>query len=159
MILAIDPGTTQSAYMVLDEKDYSRHEFAELPNDAMLARIAAAKEDYFVIEMVASYGMAVGATVFETVFWIGRFFETAVKPFTEERCNRIKRMDEKLALCFDSRAKDSNINVALKDRFGQPGTKKKPGPLFGVVNDIWAALAVAVTFADILNGEYKPKEI
>jgi hypothetical protein len=46
------------------------------------------------------------------------------------------------------RAKDANIRQALIDRFGAVGTKKMPGPLFGVSSHYWAALAVAVYAAE-----------
>jgi len=56
-------------------------------------------------------------------------------------------------LCNTSRANDSNIRQALIDRFGPGrekaiGTKKNPGPLYGIKKDLWSALAVAVTYAD-----------
>ncbi len=74
--------------------------------------------------MIASYGMAVGQTVFETCKWIGRFEELA---FSKQIITKfIYRKDEKVNLCHSMKAKDSNIRQALIDRFGEVGTKKKP---------------------------------
>jgi hypothetical protein len=111
--------------------------------------------------MVASYGMAVGKDVFETVYWIGRFCEAAERSLArqgerEAAHHRVYRLDVKLHLCKDSRAKDGNIRQALIDRFPatgggktpQIGVKSQPGPLFGIKSHLWAALGVAVTFAD-----------
>ena len=100
----------------------------------------------FVIEMVASYGMAVGETVFETVFWIGQFYAAAGQYRTRYR---IKRMEVKMNLCHNSRAKDANIRQALIDRFGIVGTKKAPGWFYGFKADMWAAYAVGVTYRDV----------
>ena len=101
-----------------------------------------------VIEKVEGFGMAVGAEVFETVFWSGRFAEAA-HPLP---VHRIGRKAVKLHLCGTHRAKDSNVRQALIDRYGGKdtaiGRKASPGPLYGVSGDVWAALAVAVTFAD-----------
>lgn len=146
MIFAIDPGNTVSAYAVLDA-DLRPMQFDIVDNAVLLDMLytyAGADTD-FVIEMVASYGMAVGETVFETVFWIGRFYEAA-QAFRSR--NRIKRMAVKLHLCHDSRARDSNIKQALIDRFGVVGTKKEPGWFYGVRRDIWQAIAVGVTFGN-----------
>jgi hypothetical protein len=48
------------------------------------------------------------------------------------------------------KAKDANIRQALIDIYGGNdkaiGNKKTPGPLYGIKGDLWAALAVAVTF-------------
>jgi len=45
--------------------------------------------------------------------------------------------------------------VILIDRFGKQGTKKHPGPLYGITKDIIAAFAVAVTWLDQRKGEGK----
>jgi hypothetical protein len=98
-----------------------------------------------VIEKVESYGMAVGAEVFDTVLWAGRFAEAAHRvPVV-----MLPRRAVKLALCGDSRAKDANIRQALLDRFGGSaaiGRKAAPGPLYGIARDVWSALAIAVTY-------------
>lgn len=150
-ILAIDPGTTRSAWVLRDQHGmYGRIE----PNEQVLERcrwfatvadtVPEAATDV-VIEKVESFGMAVGAEVFETVFWSGRFAEAA-RPLP---VHRIGRRDVKLHLCGQTRAKDPNVRQALVDRFGGPLATRKGGALYGVKGDIWAALAVAVTWADL----------
>ena len=56
-------------------------------------------------------------------------------------------------LCGSAKAKDSNIRQAIIDRYGGDpkrciGTKKAPGPLYGISADQWAALALALTAAE-----------
>lgn len=154
-ILAIDPGNILSAYVVVERETLRPVRSDKVSNEEMIDVICRKIEDkwqsgdrlYVVIEMVASYGMAVGKEVFETVFWIGRFYELANGANSR---NRIYRMDEKMHLCHNSRAKDSNIRQALIDRFGVVGTKKNPGWFYGFKSDIWAAYAVAVTYAETM---------
>ena len=104
------------------------------------------------IEMVASYGMAVGAEVFDTCVWIGRFHEAIFGG-----ADLIYRREVKLHHCGTSKAKDSNITQALADRFapGQPnhgkGTKADPGWFYGFAKDAWQAYALAVLVADRLH--------
>jgi hypothetical protein len=89
--------------------------------------------------------MAVGAEVFDTVLWAGRFAEAAHRVTVV----MLPRRAVKLALCGDSRAKDANIRQALIDRFGGSaaiGRKAAPGPLYGISRDVWSALAIAVTY-------------
>ena len=88
------------------------------------------------IEMVASYGMAVGKTVFDTCVWIGRF-EQAARYYGANSVNKsIPRVDEKMNLCHSMKANDSTIRQALVDRFAPDtpnkgkGNKKKPRILF-----------------------------
>lgn len=148
MILAIDPGPTQSAHVILSD-DLKPKYFGINDNESVLKTVRACSVtnniDFFAIEMVASYGMPVGKEVFETVFWIGRFWERA--NFADKKF--IYRLQEKTNLCHDSRAKDSNIRQALIDRFGPVGTKKNPGWFYGVSKDVWAAVAVGVTYHDL----------
>ena len=147
-ILAIDPGPTESAYVFYD--GVRPTEFAKLSNEEMLYRCGLNwdTEIVLVVEQVAAMGMSVGAEVFETVFWSGRFVQRWTGPW-----ERVKRHEVKMALCQNMRAKDANIRQALIDRFGPGkeraiGTKKAPGPLYGISGDRWSALAVAVTWLD-----------
>ena len=145
-ILAIDPGTTKSAWVMYQDSeivDFSISENIDLLR--MLDDGSLQDADKLYIEMVASYGMAVGKTVFETCVWIGRFIEG-----WHDNWEYIYRKDVKMHLCGQTKAKDSNIRQAIMDRYGSErsiaiGTKKSPGPLYGVSKDIWAALGVAIT--------------
>lgn len=154
MILAIDPGCSQSAYVLLSDGTPIRH--AKIPNTELLSfvRHGWPLDGPLAIEMVASYGMAVGKEVFETVLWIGKFAEA-----WEHRGGTVQliyRRDVKLFHCQTSRANDSNIRAALIDRYGGNreraiGVKRAPGPLFGIRADEWSALAVALTAEGVLQ--------
>jgi hypothetical protein len=158
-ILAIDPGNEESAWVLLGE-DLSPIKFAKESNKKAMESIAGIYlenvSDFtvydpltVVVEMIASYGMAVGKEVFETCVWIGRFMEQAET--YGYKAEKVYRKDAKLNLCGTSKAKDSNIRQALIDRFGPVGTKKNPGWFYGVSKDVWAAVAVGVTYADNLK--------
>jgi hypothetical protein len=134
-ILAIDPGTVQSAFVLWDSLQKSILEKGIVQNEAMLHRVMQKDYDIMACEMIASYGMPVGREVFETVLWIGRFVQA-----THDKHSLIYRKDVKMHLCNSTRAKDGNIRQALLDLLGKEATK-------GVHKDIWAALGVAVTFS------------
>lgn len=153
-LLAIDPGPTQSAWLALN--DGHPVQFAIEPNDAVLDRIREAAVDVLAIESIASYGMAVGAEVFETCVWSGRFIQRWDDRPECGLLRRVPRLAVKLHLCASARAKDANVRQALIDRYGPGkdtaiGRKATPGPLYGVSSHVWAALAVAVTVADELD--------
>lgn len=145
-ILAIDPGTKESGWVIY--RDGKVSDSGVDTNEDLLqvvSHIHRTGVPRLAIEMVASYGMAVGKEVFETVRWIGRMQQAWFEP---EEVKLIYRKDVKLHLCGSPKAKDTNIRQALIDKFGGPeaiGNKKNPGPLHGVKSHAWAALAVAVT--------------
>ena len=148
-ILAIDPGTTESGWVVFDGQRVV--ECGVSDNDSIVWKLKFFQGEKVAIEMIASYGMAVGKEVFETCVWIGRFMQAR---FEFERLpERVYRRDVKIHLCGSPRAKDANIRQALIDRFGVVGTVKNKGPLFGVKSHIWSALAVAVTALETSIGE------
>lgn len=144
MILAIDPGNIESAYCLIDSKTYKPIEFGKIDNTLLLIKLKELEYDKLIIEMIASYGMAVGASVFDTCVWIGRFIQARKCPDFEY----IYRKEEKINLCNSMKAKDSNIRQALIDRFGDVGVKKNPGFFYGFKKDIWAAFAVGTTWLD-----------
>lgn len=147
-ILAYDPGNEMTAWVIFDGQKILAHDYC--PNCEAFSPITSAvhKIDLVAIEMIASYGMAVGATVFETAVMVGELKRQA--EMDRYPVTRIKRHDVKMHLCHSARAKDGNIRQALIDRFGPQGTKKNPGALYGITGDKLAALAVAVTVYDTI---------
>ena len=150
-IWAIDPGTTKSALVRLDGATPWRSEIADNERivDLLLARIRGVPGDTLLaIEMIASYGMAVGKTTFETCVWIGRF----VQAWQPGDVRFVYRREVKSLLCGSMRAKDANIRQALIDRYPasgggktpQVGTKAQPGPLYGFNSHLWSALGVGI---------------
>ncbi len=137
-ILAIDPGPTQSGLVLLHCLNEPLIDSLVLDNENLLRILELNESDSVAIEMIASYGMAVGKEVFETCVWIGRFIQASKVPPV-----RYSRQEIKLHLCGSPRAKDANIRQALIDLYGPQGTKAKPGPTYGVKSHAWAALAVA----------------
>jgi hypothetical protein len=158
-VLAIDPGSENSAYVLLDAAGRVL-DHGLFANEIVLGVVRDSGADVLAVEMIASYGMAVGASVFDTCVWIGRFIQ--VRP--DYLPALVYRRDVKLHLCGNARAKDANIRQALLDLYGDGtrqvacGTKAKPGPLYGIKKDEWAALAVGVTYqAGLIGAELKAR--
>lgn len=157
-VLAIDPGTTHSAYTLIDPHNYAPIQFGKIPNPDLLIMLTQPVNPLLTphtrlfIEMIASYGMAVGADVFTTCTWIGRYQQRALDHAYPVEL--VFRKNVKLHHCHSNRAKDANITQALIDRFapGQPnrgkGTKASPGWFYGFAADVWQAYALAVYAAD-----------
>lgn len=149
-ILAIDPGPEKSGWCMYHGEKVLQSGVYDNGTILLWLRSDTQMADTLAIEMIASYGMAVGREVFETCVWIGRFKQAWRHP---EDVRLIYRREVKLYLCGNTQAKDSNIRQALLDRYPrtgggatpQVGTKAKPGPLYGVSSHAWAALGVAVT--------------
>lgn len=161
VLLAIDPGNIESAYVLADMDTYAPLEHAKVENRELLSRIWKMNFQHVAVEQIASYGMAVGREVFDTCKWIGRFTQV-LEGDLDMPVQEIYRKDEKMCLCGDSRAKDPNIRMALIDRFAQfdfkngKGVKSRPDWFYGFRADEWAAYAVAVTALDIRNRRYYP---
>ena len=144
-ILAIDPGPTESGFVIF--ADGSVLSAGVLPNREALGLVYAGGYDVLAFEMIASYGMSVGKSTFETLLWAGRFVEAA----GDAKKLKVYRMDCKRCLLKSHAGNDAAIRDALISRLGVIGTKKSPGPLFGIKSHAWAALAVAVTASEMLS--------
>lgn len=153
-LLAIDPGNVESAYVLYDTETKLPILWEKIPNADVLSTIECSDADQLYLEMIASYGMPVGATVFETCIMIGRCIECWSRTgFRDDlEAHFIYRREVKLHLCNSAKAKDANVRQALIDRYGGKekaiGKKATPGVLYGMKADCWAALGVAVTAAE-----------
>jgi hypothetical protein len=159
-ILAIDPGSTYTAWVLLVGTVPVDHDKEH--NEDLIARLRAGvvsdhhDPSLVVIESMSPRGMPTSAQEMETLWWAGRFAEAA-HPLPVERITR----DAVKYHLTGRRAKvtDTNVRAALIDRYGgiggkdaAIGTKRAPGPLHGITADRWAALAVGVSWLDLHDG-------
>jgi len=143
-VLAIDPGDEKSGFILFD--GHRTHEKGWIDNKEVLGLFTYLDYDKVAIEMVASYGMPVGKTTFNTVLWIGRMVQECCHQDVEAEL--VYRKDVKMHLCHTMKAKDSNIRQALVDKYGEKGRKSSPNPAYndGIVKmngHMWSSLAIA----------------
>lgn len=148
ILLAIDPAPKESGYCYIDSDTYKAFGFGKVDNFRLLDLILSNQHDFIAIEMIGNMGVAVGASVFDTCVWIGRFIQANKKEY-----KYIYRREEKMNLCGTMKAKDANIRQALIDRFGEVGVKSNKGWFYGFKSDIWSAYAVGITYLDLHKGE------
>jgi hypothetical protein len=147
MIIALDPGTRETGCILLD--GYSPIYADVMPNANVIPWLQTfGRATSLACEWVQSYGMPVGAEVFDTVRWIGRFQQAWHSP---DAVQFITRKTVCLHICNSPRANDATIRQALLDRYGGKaavGNKASPGPLYRVKSHAWQALAVGLTAYD-----------
>lgn len=120
LILAIDPGPERSALVWWDGLRIHR---AEIMENRIALEECHCVEGLIFIEWISSYGMRVGATVFDTCRWVGRFQQIASDsgyggPIL------VKRMDIKLFHTGRGSTKDADVRGALIEKYGEPFTKE-----------------------------------
>lgn len=171
-ILAIDPGTEKSAYVLMDG-NYTFMDFGKEPNEFVRRIIEQASGlDAVVIEHMepryagggdsTAAGRCVGESSWETAYWIGEFRRTAKARGVP--VERIYRREERSTLIPSKRNRlpalpptvprhaDGQIRAALIQRFARfdkengRGTKGRPDVFYGFSGDMWQAAAVGVTW-------------
>jgi hypothetical protein len=174
-ILGVDPGNTATGWALVDAETLRPLAIGKQNNElayvAMIESCSKLMEEhpegleiYIAIEMIASYGMAVGREVFDTCVWIGQLKERFRGWLANVDLRYVYRKEEKLTICNSPRANDSTIRQSLIDRFAYgeknygKGTKKNPGWFYGFRADIWAAYAVAVTYHDLYYSQIAMEE-
>jgi hypothetical protein len=165
-VLGLDPGTWETAYVGWDQETNKIIEHGFVPNEELLSWFREGQQQYthVGIEMIASYGMPVGKTTFETCLVIGRIIEIITEHIKSDRHGRTMsqqwrpswrlcyRKQVTKHVCSGRGAGDTNVRRAVMDLFPaigggkEPvvGIKSQPGPLFGISKHKWPALAVAI---------------
>lgn len=166
LVTGIDPGTTHSGWVTLDGMDVVEAGYDENETLASMIRDMKFANQTIGIEMIASYGMPAGESLFETVYWIGVFDECSSSGMVKNFYKIYRKQDREfpgvcMYICKNNKAKDANIKRAILDMYeptgggaeGRVGTKKEPGPLFKLkgLSHCWQAMAVAITCRDNLS--------
>lgn len=145
MIVAVDPGSYESAFVLMDGLRIVNK--AKVANERLLEALGQpgfrTDDDVLVIEVIdISYSFS-GKEVFGTVFWSGRFAQA-----WGGRFHKLNRASIKAHLTGRATAKDGDVIKALTNRFGVKGTRDAPGYFYGFNRDVWQAYAVGVTAYD-----------
>lgn len=159
MILAIDPGTKRIGMVIIDEKtDPPRLVRAYRPDDVdeelVYTVICMARTEGFhvVVERVQAQGVA-GASVIETADQAG--YIRGICKALGYTCHRMYRREVKRYLdCAggkdaDVAARVREIMAGTSDRRQAVGTKKAPGPCYGLSKDAWQAAGLALAWLEM----------
>lgn len=165
-ILGIDPGTTQSGFVVFNAKENIPVYSGKFNNQEVLQLIFDMSIFYpqnvtVVIERFAPQSN-IGMSTVTSIHWAGRFYECAVEHYFP--VYRIYRRDIKKHLLgkFDKSkgSADSQIRKELVKRFAKfdfkngKGSKDNPDTLYGFSHsDTYSALAVVVAYLDGVKRE------
>ena len=121
-ILAIDPGTEKSAFVycgVSNGKVDYIVDIGLVENDELLGMVKTEEYSGLVIEMIQSFGMPAGSSLFETCVWIGRFTQASIDKSHYNFVDYIYRTDEKMTICGTMKSNDSAIRKALIELYAK----------------------------------------
>lgn len=155
VLMAIDPGTSESAFVVMDTEDYRIVDKGKVENDALMALVKTGYFDMMAIEWIQNYGARLiggkvvggaGQSIFETCRFVGRIQQISLDMGSP--VHLIYRTTIKAHITGKANSNDKQVRSCLLDRYGEKGTKLKPGKLYGFSNDMFSALAVATYWVD-----------
>lgn len=149
LVLGIDPGSTESAYCLVDH-GFRITEAEKVPNPRLTAMLWTWRGLDVAVESIQSYGMVVGRSVFDTCFMIGRVQE--ICSTLRMPCTLYPRPEYTRRICGVGKVNDAVLRQALLLRFGGD---KKGEPLFALkgCTDKRSAFAVAAYHIDITAHE------
>lgn len=157
----MDPGTYDSAYVVYDPDMVEVVRFGFIDNSALLGAMPQLWESYgsvLAIEGMVNQGNIVGKETFDTLMWMGRFIQRWTDIAPGNKCSLVPRNRIKVCMTGKASSKDNEVHAGAKARFEPTGggsdpykgTKKKRGPLFGMKSHMFSALAVCLTWAELI---------
>lgn len=161
-MIAIDPGNENSAAVLfIDGKPIEWFLDSNAAIRNQLRKWPCTNND-LVIEYTPPYSMQsksgrayVPSQVVMTAIEIGRFVQLW-KDCTGKEALLLSRMEVKKHLLGRATGNDTQVRDAILSRYGGTrekavGRKANRGPLYGFKKDLWAALAVALTWSECPN--------
>lgn len=144
IVLGIDPGPETSGVVWFNapaRKVYWADQ--QMDNRELIGLLRSdVQASNFACECIEAMYAHVGKETVRTIRFCGAI-EEAVTSRGQEIA-MLSPQEVKKRVCGTASAKDPAVRQALIDLLGPPGTKKNPGPTFGVSKHAWRALAVAV---------------
>jgi hypothetical protein len=158
-LIAIDPGTRASGYVEMDGNGRILLADKEMANADVLNTMRTLWSGVTVaIEKMSYQGPSrmVGTETFDTCEWIGRFDEAA-------RPCKTALVTRNAVLKALRAENDSQVAFAVRELYGGQktavGTKRAPGPLYGVGGHALQALAVGVVYLMQQDPDWTPEGV
>lgn len=148
IVLGIDPGTRTSGVALYDSgaARVVRPEKA-LDNLSTVDLITSERPDLVVCERVSA-GSFSGADYLRTSEVVGMVMQEcrrrSIPLVLLYRRDVLRTLGVKAGAGADSRVRGRMIELHGGDRFAAQGTRKGPGPLYGVASHAWQALGAAI---------------
>lgn len=156
-VLALDPGPEITGFVFWDSETEEVDHSGNPDNETLLESVRSLKKneipcDAIAIEWIESFSTA-NNTLYETCLIIGRFYEIAKQLGIPVYL--ITRRTVKSVVAGTNKAKDADIRRILIEDFGDIADMKgrQKGALKGVSSHAWSALAIAVTYIQLLKEE------
>jgi hypothetical protein len=156
-VLGIDPGPSESAWVVWDGgKIWGHHALPNADMAEVLREEVKYGPQFLAIERPQAYGGRCPPVLLDTAIQAGMLMASWPDPTT-----RLWITYGEVSQHHTGRRgnPESAVRAALIERIGPVGTKAKPGPLWGlrVKDHHFSALAVAVCAADRLEAQHGRK--
>jgi len=140
LVIGIDPGTKQSAYVEWDGNFITG--VGTKPNLEVLRYLRTIdRRACVVFESVVSYGAPIGHDVLQTVFWTGRLFQVARDTVGPTQVSRLPRRAVKKHLQLGPGSGDKDVKAALIRTL-----ERNPIEWNDLRSHQFAALGIAVTW-------------
>lgn len=160
-IFAIDPGSTHSGWVIFNTDTKSVEHAGNDENqkiETLLESVARNKSvDALLVEKPQLIGQQIWEQILDTCIWVGRYWKTwiftvgfvGIYFYSSQEVKRtlLGRMNVPNA--------DSELRQFLLSYYGETGTKKAPGPTYGVSKHAWRALALVATFEEVQQQEQR----
>lgn len=156
-VIGIDPGPKDHAAVMLHNGRAAIVESLDHRELAISFGTLGIHTVTVAFEQFAPFGSSLDDGSLRTIFETGKLV-AQLQRLGSIRCVGLRRQQVKRYLVGRSACGDPQVRGSLIERFGPTkelavGTKKAPGPLYGISGHHWAALAVAVTASDAIQLE------
>jgi len=158
-ILAIDPGQFESGFVVVvysfENKQFFISEAGKTVNSAVINAVETATVlEMVIVERPQSFGQTWGESLIETAMIVGEIRHAARHRGNGVSIYYLTRKQVTGQLCGSAKSGDPGVRAALIEALGPPGTKREPGPTWGVKTDAWQALGLCVAWLEKNRDEF-----
>lgn len=132
VIICFDPGNDLTGWCVYSVEDKILFYKNKEDNLKVIEKFKEFFQKYNIlqvgIEYPSSYGMSVGQSLYDTCTFVGILIQ--ISKNNNVNPELVFRKSVKMFLCNSVRAKDAEVNLRVREYFGEDNTIKSPNPFY-----------------------------